>query len=155
VNALHSSGVDVYGDEAGDVFELPGIELDGVTGAAAAIRLTAELQRDSNRVAAGRSSSSGDNTLALDMAALRNDASGAAGLLNGLVVDLGARAGEAEDLARGQQIIVDSFHAQREAISGVSLDEEAAQMLLFQRSYQAAAQLLTIADEMAATILSL
>jgi flagellar hook-associated protein 1 FlgK len=137
------------------MFELPGIEHDGVTGAAAVIRVTAELERDSNRVAAGRSSSPGDNTVALDIAALRNSATGAAGLLNSLVVDLGARAREAEDLARGQQIIVDSFRAQRQAVSGVSLDEEAAQMLMFQRSYQAAAQLLTIADEMAATILSL
>jgi flagellar hook-associated protein 1 FlgK len=155
VNSLHAGGVDAYGDEAGAVFELPGIALDGVTGAAAAIRVTADLQRDSNRVAAGRTSSPGDNSLALDIAALRNSSEGAAGLLNGLVVDLGARAGEAEDLAKGQQVIVDNFNAQRESISGVSLDEEAASLLMFQRSYQAAAQLLAIADEMAATILSI
>lgn len=155
VNALHAGGLDAYGNAAGNVFELPGVALDGVTGAAAAIRVTADLQRDSNLVAAGRTSSPGDNSLALDVAALRNRADGAAGLLNDLVVDLGARASEAEDLAFGQQIIVDNFNAQREAISGVSLDEEAANLLMFQRSYQAAAQLLTIADEMAATILAL
>ena len=155
VNALHAGGLDAYGDAAGNVFALPGVALDGVTGAAAAIRVTAELQRDSNLVAAGRTASPGDNSVALDVAALRNRADGAAGLLNDLVVDLGARAGEAQDLAHGQQIIVDSFNAQREAISGVSLDEEAANLLMFQRSYQAAAQLLTVADEMAATILSL
>ena len=47
------------------------------------------------------------------------------------------------------------FRAQRESISGVSLDEEAANLLRFQRSYQAAAQVMTIADELAQTVLSI
>jgi flagellar hook-associated protein 1 FlgK len=45
--------------------------------------------------------------------------------------------------------------AQRDASSGVSLDEEAINLLQFQKSYEAAARFLKIADEMTQTILAL
>jgi flagellar hook-associated protein 1 FlgK len=59
------------------------------------------------------------------------------------------------DLARGQEIVLDAIRAERESVSGVSLDEEGANLLRFQRSYQASAQLIAIADEVAQTILAL
>ena len=104
---------------------------------------------------AGRASAPGENSIALDLAALRNDPQGASGMLQALVVDMGSRSREAQDLYTGQRIVVDSFVAQKESISGVNLDEEAAQLLQFQRSYEAAARVLTIADEMTQTILQL
>jgi flagellar hook-associated protein 1 FlgK len=106
-------------------------------------------------VAAGRGSAAGDNALALEMAELRSRREGPASLLSALVVDVGSRARESADLARGQEIVVDSIRAQRESVVGVSLDEEGADLLRFQRSYQAAAQLISIADEMAQTVLAL
>ena len=65
-----------------------------------------------------------------------------------------AGAGQRLEGAGGQQVIVDSFVAQRESVSGVSLDEEAANLLRFQRSYQAAARIMTAADEMTQTLLA-
>ena len=52
-------------------------------------------------------------------------------------------------------MVVDSFRAQRESVSGVSLDEEGADLLRYQRSYQAAAQMIATADEMLQTLLAL
>jgi flagellar hook-associated protein 1 FlgK len=45
--------------------------------------------------------------------------------------------------------------AQRDSVSGVSLDEEAISLLQYQKAYEAAARFLRIADEMTQTILQL
>lgn len=44
--------------------------------------------------------------------------------------------------------VADALNTQREEVSGVSLDEEAANMVKYQRSYQAAVRLMTTVDEM-------
>ena len=155
VNELHAAGTDANGDDTVPFFVLVGMGQDPVDRAGAGLRVNPLLVADSSRVAAGGNGAPGDNTVALDIAALRSDSSGPAGALRALVVDSGTRARHSEDLAEGQRIVVDSFRAQRESISGVSLDEEGANLLRFQRSYQAAAQLISTADEMLQTLLTL
>jgi flagellar hook-associated protein 1 FlgK len=156
VNAIHREGRDRNGRPAGDFFVMDDIVgNDGVDRAAEAVRVAGPLLDDASRVAAGRSGEPGDGTLALDLAALRNDPAGVSGMLQDLVVDVGSRSREAMDVLEGQQLVVDSFLAQREAVSGVSLDEEAANLMRFQRSYEAAARVLTTADDMVRTILEL
>ena len=155
VNALHSSGKDRRGDPAGAFFVLQGVGADGVTGAAAALAVTAALKQDASRVSAGSSGNPGDNGVALDLAALRDDIDGAGAQLRSAIADLGARSRESQDLATGQQVVVASYTAQRESVSGVSLDEEASNLLRFQRAYQAAARIVTTVDEMAQSLLSM
>lgn len=155
VNELHSGGIDANGSPAGAFFVLTSVGRDGVTDAAAVLRVDASLLNDSSLVAAGRNGAPGDNSLALDLAALRSRREGPGSLLSALLVDVGGRAREAADLSRGQDIVVDAISAQRESVSGVSLDEEGANLLRFQRIYQASAQLVSIADELAQTVLSL
>ena len=43
----------------------------------------------------------------------------------------------------------------RESVSGVSLEEEAVNLLVFQQGYQAAAKLIAVVDEMMETLLSI
>lgn len=154
VNDIHVQGKDLHGNATEPFFVLLGVARDGVTGAAAGLRVNPAIRDDSTRISAGLDGTDADNTIALDIASLRSDRNGATGMLQSLVVDMGSRAREAADLANGQAVIVDSFKAQREAISGVSLDEEAADLLRFQRSYQAAARIMTAADEMTQTLLA-
>lgn len=52
-------------------------------------------------------------------------------------------------------IVVDDLIARREAVSGVSLDEEATNMLKWQANFTASSKVITTADEMLETILSL
>jgi flagellar hook-associated protein 1 FlgK len=52
-----------------------------------------------------------------------------------------------------QRLLVDQARAARDAVSGVNLDEEAAQMLRFQQAYQAAAQVIATADGLFQTLL--
>jgi flagellar hook-associated protein 1 FlgK len=155
VNALHGGGIDANGKPAGLFFELGGLDKDGVSRGAAVIRVSKALLDDAQRVAAGNNGKPGDNSLALDIAALRNDSFGFSGMLEAMVVDIGGRAREAEDLRLGQSIVLDSFRAPRESVSGVSHDEEAADLMRFQRAFQAGAQIIATADAMTQTILSL
>ncbi len=155
VNQVHAQGRDAHGNPAEDFFEIPVLDRDGIGQGAASLVVNQRLIDDSMRVAAGDSGKPGDNGVALDIATLRNAIDGPTGFLRSLIVDMGARARQSEDLAIGQAIVVDSFNAQRESVSGVSLDEEAATLMRFQRSYEAAARIMTMVDQMAQTLLSI
>lgn len=52
-------------------------------------------------------------------------------------------------------VVRESLDAQRAAVSGVNLDEEAINLLSFQRQYQGAARLISTADQMFQTLISL
>ncbi len=75
------------------------------------------------------------------------------GALGGLTTQVGAAARSAEYSLDAQQVISDKAQASRDEISGVNLDEEAADMLRLQQAYQAASQLISTADNMFQTIL--
>ncbi|GAB3049524.1 flagellar hook-associated protein FlgK [Stenotrophomonas tumulicola] len=75
------------------------------------------------------------------------------GALGGLTTQIGAAARSAEYSLQAQQVITDQAQAARDSVSGVNLDEEAADMLRLQQAYQAASQLISTADNMFQTIL--
>lgn len=72
-----------------------------------------------------------------------------------LVADNGIRSREAKVQLDAQTAVLQQAQANREALSGVNLDEEAANMLKFQRAYQASSKLLEIGNKLFDTILSL
>jgi flagellar hook-associated protein 1 FlgK len=51
-------------------------------------------------------------------------------------------------MAANQALVVGHLENRRESVSGVSLDEEATDMIRFQHAYQAAARVITAVDEM-------
>ncbi len=64
------------------------------------------------------------------------------------VSDLGLTIRQVSTLSSQHNSLLSVLNEQRESVSGVSLDEEAANLLKFQRSYQAAVRLMTAVDEM-------
>ena len=52
-------------------------------------------------------------------------------------------------------LVSESLAAQIQAVSGVSLDEEAINLLMFQRQFQAAARFIAVIDETLQTLLSI
>ncbi|MGH8517201.1 MAG: flagellar basal body rod C-terminal domain-containing protein, partial [Panacagrimonas sp.] len=71
-----------------------------------------------------------------------------------LVSSVGNQAQQA-GVARGaQESLLAQSLAARDATSGVSLDEEAADLVRFQQAYQAAAQVIAAADAMFQTLLA-
>ena len=102
---------------------------------------------------------SADNANARVMATLDNT-----GVLDGgltsvttgmgtLTAQVGGDARHAELSLQAQQTIHDQIGAERDSVSGVNLDEEAADMLRYQQAYQAAAQVMATADTLFQTLL--
>ena len=74
--------------------------------------------------------------------------------LSQLTARVGTEARHADLGMEAQSAIHQQVVAERESVSGVNLDEEAADMLRFQQAYQAAAQVISTADNMFQTLLS-
>jgi flagellar hook-associated protein 1 FlgK len=68
--------------------------------------------------------------------------------LRAVVGQLGVQSQEAIRQETNQQVLVDQVDSRRQSVSGVSLDEEMANMIKYQQSYNAAARALTTFDEM-------
>lgn len=74
--------------------------------------------------------------------------------LSGMTVKIGSTAREAAYGLEGQSAVDASIRAERESLSGVNLDEEAANLLRYQQAYQAAAQVISTADSMFQSLLA-
>jgi flagellar hook-associated protein 1 FlgK len=72
-----------------------------------------------------------------------------------LVSFIGNKTREVQVTGEAQQKLLDEATAAREAVSGVNLDEEAANLLRYQQAYQAAAKVIAIAGSMFDAILAL
>jgi flagellar hook-associated protein 1 FlgK len=70
-----------------------------------------------------------------------------------LISAVGTRAHQADLSYEAQAALLEQAQETRESIAGVNLDEEAAHMLRFQQSYQAAAQVVAMADTLFQTLL--
>lgn len=64
-----------------------------------------------------------------------------------VVGQLGVQTQEAQRQAENSKIVVDQVDARRQSVSGVSLDEEMANMIKFQHAYNAAARFMTTIDQ--------
>ncbi|AIQ49713.1 flagellar hook protein FlgK [Paenibacillus sp. FSL R7-0273] len=68
--------------------------------------------------------------------------------LSSMVGQLGIQSQEAARQASNSDYLVDQVNSRRQSVSGVSLDEEMSNMLVFQHAYSAAARFMTTYDEM-------
>lgn len=64
-----------------------------------------------------------------------------------VIAKLGVDAEKADTMVINQDILVKHLHNRQESVAGVSLDEEMANLMKFQNSYNAAARLITAMDE--------
>jgi flagellar hook-associated protein 1 FlgK len=116
-----------------------------------------------NLVAAGQFDATGDhavgdNSNALALSGLENSPVGPNGLTfsddyQRLVTNMGLDAQDAGNQETFYQGMVDQLSQMRDSVSGVNLDEELTNLVKFQRSYQAAAKLISTADELYQTLL--
>lgn len=162
VNTLHASGSDLNGADGVPFFTVPAGGTAAIT--AENFSVSAAVKADPRLVVtASRNAGSGDATVARELAALLNDSNSTAGTRSGtfnsifgsLVAEAGSSVKASEDALLTQQAILNQVTAQRDAYSGVSLDEEAISLMQYQKAYEAAARFLKIADEMTQTIISL
>ncbi len=70
------------------------------------------------------------------------------------VANLGVRVREVGNAAQTQAFLRDHLITLRDAVSGVSLDEEMTNLIKFQRAFEAAAQLISVVDSMLNTLIN-
>ena len=154
VNDLHQTGTDAHGDPGADFFGVPG----SAEGAAVSITMNADILADVQKIAASLTGALGDNGVARQIAALRD-----ARVLNGgtatasnmwgeLVYAVGADSASVQASHDGRQAVMDQLQRLRDAGAGVSIDEEAASLMKFQRAYEANAKFFSAVND-ALTIL--
>lgn len=118
---------------------------------------------DTNKIAAAASGTAlpGDNTNANALVQLANSVianlnnATLNGYYNGIVVNVGIKSKAATDGLTFDKNILADVQNRRDAVSGVNLDEEATNMIRFQRSYEAGARMITVTDELLQTVLKL
>jgi flagellar hook-associated protein 1 FlgK len=125
-----------------------------------------DVASDPNLIAAGTIDPTtyahppGDNSNALLLAEMGEQPVGPGGLpfsaaYQQFVTNIGLDTEDAGNKESYYQGLVDQFTEMRNSVSGVSLDEELTNLIKFQRAYQAAAKMVTTADELLETLLSL
>jgi flagellar hook-associated protein 1 FlgK len=156
VNTLHTGGFDLNGN-AGVAF-FTGVSGDGAQNFA----VNSAIAANPNLVAAASNAADvpGDGTNALAIARLID-----AKVMNGGtanideyyqsgIAQLGQDARQAVLMTENQDLLVQHLEEQQEQVSGVSLDEETANLLQYQHTYQAAARVMTTVDGMLETIIN-
>lgn len=101
----------------------------------------------------------GDNRNALDMVQLEtkqqlmggNDYRGVFGQI---IAEVGAQGRRVGNTLQSQEALLEQSTAMRESLSGVSLDEEAANLIRFQQAFEASAQMIQAAGKMFDTLLA-
>jgi flagellar hook-associated protein 1 len=153
VNTVHNGGFTVAGDPGGDFF----------TGASAANLTVVPTQISELAVASNLGAVDGNNALAIaDLSidvnaetALGPGSTSPSGLWRNLTANVGT---QVQGLQRGlevQSTVLATADAAVESDAGVNLDEEMASLLMFQRSYQASARVITTVDNMLETLINL
>jgi flagellar hook-associated protein 1 FlgK len=152
INDQHALGFDLSGAAGGDFFS----SITAVPGAAAQVRVDAMLAADPRRIAAAAlaTTAPGDNRNALALLDLQATSHPALGNLSlqdsylALVGEIGSSIESARTSLEFRESVLKQTQAQREAVSGVNLDEEMTKMIMFQRAFEASSLLVRTADDM-------
>jgi flagellar hook-associated protein 1 FlgK len=153
VNQQNELGVDSSGNPGQAIFTLPVSQV----GAAASIQV---LPTDPGAIAtakAGEGTAANDNATALANLSTANIVGGqtASGFLASFLGQIGSDTAGATTNNTAQQATLTQLTTQRDSLSGVSLDQEAANLTQYQRSYQAASQVFNIVDALMASAINL
>ena len=118
---------------------------------------------DPNQVAAASTAAGvpGDNGNASQIAQLANATIGSlgnqtfSGYYSDVVAAVGSTKQATSDSLTFNNNLLSQLQASRDSVSSVSLDTEATNLITFQRSYEAAAKVINVADELVQTVISL
>jgi flagellar hook-associated protein 1 len=153
VNAQNEAGVDASGNPGSAIFNLT----PTMSGAAATISVAIADGTGVAAAAAGEGPSDGSNAAA--MSAMQNSTivygKTPSDFLATYLTQLGGAVSNAANNNTVQQASLTQLTTQRDALSGVSLDQEAANLTQYQNSYQAAAKVFAILDTLYAAALNL
>lgn len=155
INNIHKEGYGLNGQHGVDFFQDDG-EITATN-----MRISDEIDKDWSAIAASSTYAGlpGGRDNAIKMNQLKNDADMFAwgkpeDFMKSLISNLGVDSQQAKNLAENQKVLIGQVENKRQSISSVSLDEEMANMIRFQHSYQANARMITTMDSMLETIIN-
>ena len=153
VNGLHALGFDLNGVAGGQFFTGTG---------AVNIAVNSTIVADTDLIAAAGAGEGlpGGNSTAIAIANLQSAATMAGSstfdeYYSSLVGRVGADVQAADFNQVHQATMVQNLEQYRQEVSGVSLDEEMVNLIQFQQAYNAAAKLITTADDMMDTLMGM
>ncbi len=157
VNNVQTSGSDASGNPGVALFNPPDTTNGSATGAASSISVA--LTSGSQIAAAAVGGASGDNSNLTNMIDLQNQS-----IVNGstpteafsnLTFSIGNTISQANTDATATGNILTQLQNQQGSVEGVSLDEESSNLLLYQRSFQAAAKVISTVDTLMGNLLDM
>lgn len=156
VNQIHQTGtnkIDFFTASSGSI-------------TASTIQLNPTIESDLSQINTGTTTASGDGTVAQAISSLAtgwstatkpasmSSASSIGDYYSANIAQLGVDVQQATRMKSGEDVLVTNLTNQRETTSGVSLDEEMTNLVKFQKSYAAAARMVTMMDDMLNTIVT-
>lgn len=155
-------GFDVTGIAGGPLAYDPTTESNGKSFALGGFEfsVSGDPQAGDELIIENNQNGSGDNRNALALAGLQTSNllhGGTASYQDaygGLVAGVAVKTRQAQAGANTEQVLLNQSTAARDSVSGVNLDEEAANLIRYQQAYQAAAQVISVADEMFQVLLN-
>ncbi|MCP4293692.1 MAG: flagellar hook-associated protein FlgK [bacterium] len=125
------------------------------------IEVNPALDNNPNLVATGTTTAEGDNSIALAIADLANvgvggpDAQSVGDEYRSMLTVVASKRNSYEFMVENQQNVVGSLETKMASVSGVSLDEEGANMVRYQNSYNAAAKIISTVQSMYDTLMNM
>jgi len=160
VNTVHAGGIDLDGNAGGDFF-VPFTPPGPGDNTGAARSMTVALT-DARLLAAGAvGAGPGSNDNAKLLSAIQDEllfssgSSTASQFYAGLIAQVGTDTRAAEDGVDTQKFLLTQLENQRDAASGVSLDEEALNVIRFQKAFQSSARFIQVVDGLTDDLLQL
>jgi flagellar hook-associated protein 1 FlgK len=153
VNTVQAEGFDLNGNVGTNLFNAPPANN---VGAAASLSVAIT---DPSLIAASSDGTAGSNGNAEVMYALGSqniiDGENPSDYYSNIVFNVGNAASNASAEQTASSGILQQLNDQNSAVSGVSLDEEAANMISYQNAYQASAQVITTVNDMMYTVINM
>jgi len=153
VNTVQVGGFDLHGNAGTNLFNPP-----PVSGVGAAANLSVAIT-DPTLLAASSDGTVGSNGNAEAMYALNNQTfiggQTPTNYYSGIVFDVGNATANASAEQSASALMLQQLNDQVSSVSGVSLDEEAANMVQYQDAYAASAQVITTINDMMYTVVNM
>jgi flagellar hook-associated protein 1 len=153
VNGVQVAGFDLNGNPGTDLFTPP-----PANGVGAAGNLSVAIT-DPSLIAASSDGSQGSNGNAEAMYALSSqpiiDGQNPTDYYSGIVSNVGNATSNASAEQNASNLILQQLQDQNNSVSGVSLDEEAANLVQYQDAYQASAQVITTINDMMYAVINM
>ncbi len=162
---LLQSGTDhkfIFGEDQSSLAQVLGLNsfFDTLKGAED-IQLSGHILENTNNISTGKDLIPGDNRIALEIAKLqtrptmRDETMTYDEYYNGVLTGMGLKIQRNNTEQAQQESMVKQFKEIRSSISSVNMDEELADMMQYQKAYEASARFINTIDKMMETVINM